>query len=124
MGMWKVFVWLTAVALALSGCSNRPQIEYRISGTAAEVEVFYRNDQGDMVQERVEPPWTLDFRGEDPFAFELSAYGDGRSGTVACAVWINGQEVGSAEGKSYAECFGEFAQGVSHFRGRFDVPGE
>ncbi len=120
MRAWKVMVWITAVSILLVGCSGRPKIEYRISGSASDVEIFYRDYRGDMVQERVEIPWRTSFRGSDPFQFELNAYGDGRSGTVGCTVWVNGQEVGSVAGKTYAECFGSYEQGVSSFKGRFD----
>lgn len=119
--LWWVVLWATAVSLLLVGCDSRPKIEYRVSGASDKAEILYREDDGDMVRETVNLPWKSRFRIADPFQFEISVYGDGQH-PVTCAVWINSKEVGSAEGLTFAECLGEYAQGTSQFRGRFDVP--
>ncbi len=120
-GLWSA-IWLTAVALILSSCSNDPIIQYRVSGTAVRAEILYRDRDGFTMRETVSLPWETRFRLPDPFEFEISVYGDGRSGSVSCVVLINDKEAGSAEGMSYAECVGSYEAGVSRFHGRYDIP--
>ncbi len=119
--LWMV-VWLTAVALMLSSCHSGPVIEYRVSGAASRAEILYRDRDGFAMREVVNLPWETRFRLPDPFEFEISVYGDGRSGNVACAVLIDDKEAGSVEGLTYAECVGRYEAGVSRFHGRYDVP--
>ncbi|MCA9933038.1 MAG: hypothetical protein H6662_05890 [Ardenticatenaceae bacterium] len=122
----RKLLWGTAVAVSLlavlAACSSGPKIVYEVSGTAEQVDLFYRDRRGDMVQKTVSLPWDLSFRASDPFDFEIDVYSQEQGVTVSCAVLVNDSEVGRVEGRTFAECRGTYRVGVADFQGQYDLP--
>lgn len=96
-----IFAGLIIAAMSLSS-QTRPgraaQIEYRITGSAGSVSLTYVNDSGNIEQrERVYLPFRLTFQPERGQMISIVAQNKGASGTVRCAIVVNGNEIETAE---------------------------
>ncbi len=94
--------------LLLAGCGSGSQLTYRITGSAPEIEVEYRDTEGNVQQTTVNPPWEVTLEVGSEFSFDLSAVRTGGSGDVACEVLLDGESLGSAQGRVSATCEGSF----------------
>jgi len=122
----RMLLWGTAVSvlflIVLTACSSKPKIVYEVTGTAKQVDLFYRDQRGDMVQKTVTLPWELSFHTSTPFNFEIDVYSHEPNGSISCAVTINDDEVGHIEGFTFAECSGKYEAGIADFQGQYDLP--
>lgn len=121
---------ITAVLLLflLAGCGGGATLTYRVDGTATEAKVAYFDSRGNMALETVALPWEARLSIQDGDRFEISVDNVSGAGSVSCTVWIEDREIGSVEGKTFAECSGLYVEdetGFStNFRGRYDsAPG-
>ncbi|MCA9969111.1 MAG: hypothetical protein KC425_02795 [Anaerolineales bacterium] len=118
--MKRTLFIVTLLLLLLTACSGRPRLIYQVSGPGERAQVAYRDFEGDLMIEIVELPWRYALRLDDPFSYEVSVEQLDGAGGITCLIEIDGEELGQVTGVNYAECSGDYAEGVATFRGRFD----
>ncbi len=120
-----VLIVMACLCLVLSGCSST-KLTYKASGTAAQAEVEYRDEKGQLAKETVSLPWEKTVSIGDKFSFQVNVTNTADSGTVICAVSVAGKELGPTTGVTYARCTGNVSkQGSSttwDFHGEYDKP--
>ena len=101
---------LFVIALTwLSACSSsKHSITYRVSGSAKEAMIEYRDAEYKMVQETVSLPWQMTFDVKESFSFKLYVMNTTGEGDVLCNINADGNELGAASGSAYTGCTGEF----------------
>ncbi len=93
----------------LSACSSsKHSITYRVSGSAKEAMIEYRDVEYKMVQETVTLPWQMSFDVKESFSFKLYVMNTTGEGDVLCNIIADGNELGVASGSAYTGCTGEF----------------
>ena len=93
----------------LSACSSsKHSITYRVSGSAKEAMIEYRDVEYKMVQETVTLPWQMSFDVKESFSFKLYVMNTTGEGDVLCNIIADGNELGMASGSAYTGCTGEF----------------
>lgn len=102
------FALLVVPLLLVTGCGGGSQLTYRVTGSAPEVDVAYRDAEGNLQQVTANPPWEVSLDVGDEFSFELSAVRTGGSGDVACEVLLGEESLGTAQGRVSASCEGSF----------------
>ena len=127
-GMRLYVVVVLALVVLLVACGARNEMVYSASGSAAEAEIVYLDEQGNEQREVVALPWRLEVRGGNDIEYALAVTRSvGAPGTVACEVEINERQVSQAEAQVLAECMGTFRRqgGTTTGRGstRTDPPG-
>jgi len=94
-------------ALILLGCQKEENnflsvpttasVEYRVSGTAATVDLTISNSsEGTEQYSDISLPWSLKFTGAKGNFIYVSAQNNGQSGTVTSTIYINGQSFKTA----------------------------
>ena len=101
---------LFVIALTwLSACSSsKHSITYRVSGSAKEAMIEYRDAEYKMVQETVTLPWQMTFDVKESFSFTLYVMNTTGEGDVLCNIIADGNVLGLATGSAYTGCTGEF----------------
>ncbi len=105
---WLITFVIGCLLLGATGCSGGRQLTYRVTGTASEVAVEYRDAEGTLQQVAATPPWEVTLSVENEFSFELTAVRNVGSGDVACEVLLDGESLGRADGTVSATCEGSF----------------
>jgi tetratricopeptide (TPR) repeat protein len=120
-----VLIVMACLCLVLTGCSST-KLTYKASGTAAQAEVEYRDEKGQLTKQTVSLPWDKTISIGAKFSFRVNVTNTTDSGTVICAVLMNGKEMGPTTGVRYARCNGDISkQGSStswDFHGEYDKP--
>ena len=120
-----ILIAMACLCLVLSGCSST-KLTYKASGTAAQAEIEYRDEKGQLTKQTVSLPWEKTVSIGDKFSFQVNVTNTTNSGTVICAVLMNSKEMGPTTGVTYARCTGNVSkQGSSttwDFHGEYDQP--
>jgi hypothetical protein len=66
------------------------KVVYRVSGTAAEASITYRNAKGGTQQTAGRMPWELTFDSRAGNFLYVSAQNQGASGSVSCDIMVDG----------------------------------
>lgn len=95
MKLLRFIAGMGLIYLALTGCDNPfdPSIDvkYKVTGTAATVDVTYENSSGGVSQESdVEVPWSYSFTGDPGDFVYISAQNQGQTGTVTVTIYRDG----------------------------------
>jgi len=106
---------LALIASACGGGADKTELIYRVDGSVAQVEVEYKNAQGEMVSETVSLPWETTLKIGDGFDFKINVENADDSGSITCEVWINERKAGGTSGVRLAECSGSFSGSKSSF---------
>lgn len=87
------------LAAALAACSGGHEVIYRCDGTAEEVNVTYRDAEGETVEETVGLPWETTFTvSGSAVRTDLTAENPGSAGEMDCEAVVDGNPIdGSAE---------------------------
>ncbi len=81
-------------------------VKYEVTGTARRAGLTLQNDSGGTDQIEVSVPWSKSYHSFESRDFVyVSAQNDGETGTLSCAIYVDGRKVfsGSANG-AYAIC--------------------
>jgi len=125
--MKRLVIWLLSLLLGsmLVACSGKTTLQYRIWGTAEEVNIHFLNDLGETKDLTVKPPFNLEFKVSHSFSFLIYVTNVSGQGEAICEVLAGDQSLGAAVGNTFAGCEGDYEkQGGSaavHFTGYDDV---
>jgi hypothetical protein len=96
--------------LLLGACEVKDvNVRYEVGGTAAEINVTYRNETGAVEQRDVQGSWSYEFQSKQGQLVTLRAANRTSSGTVTCRVLIDGVVLkeGESEGAwKFVDCSG------------------
>ena len=72
-------------------------VEYKVTGTASEVDVTYENEDGGTSQQsNVSVPWSYSFTGDPGDFVYISAQNQGESGSVTVTIYTDGDKFKSS----------------------------
>jgi len=101
---------LLGALLLLGACEVKAvNVRYEVGGTAAEINVTYRNATGAVEQRDVQGSWNYDFESKQGQLVTLRAANRTSSGTVTCRVLIDGVVFKEAESEGawkFVDCSG------------------
>lgn len=119
--MKRLTVFLLSVLLGslLSACSRKTALEYRIFGTAEEVNIYFTNNLGEIKDFAVKLPFTLQFEMSNSFSFLIYVTNISGQGEVICEVLAGDQSLGSASGNIFAGCEGSYERQGNDIQTRF-----
>jgi len=65
------------------------RVTYKVTGTASQASLTYRNEQGGTEQTKVRIPWQESLTVKRGAFLYLSAQNEGKSGSVTCEIWVD-----------------------------------
>jgi len=66
-------------------------VTYRVTGTATEARITYRNERGGTQQTAARVPWELSLEARAGNFLYVSAQNQGASGSVGCDILVDGE---------------------------------
>ena len=91
------FVALSSIGGTCNSSSSSAVVEYKITGTASEVDVTLTNATGGTEQyDNVSVPHTYTFDNYTHWFLYISAQNQGESGSVTATIYLNGEVVNTA----------------------------
>ena len=99
----------------LTACGSSNELTYRVIGEdAAKATIIYDDTRGNLQEQMVDLPWETTLNVDNKFTADIDVTNAGKTGTIICEIWLNGQMVGDSSSAGFASCFYSYSKRGNH----------